>query len=73
MRKSWKINRGRTTATLIFSFYLLCCLLILADPAVPQLGVGAQFGVIILTITFVAGFLFASVAEEKEEENPDRS
>lgn len=67
MRKSWRINRDRVTAVLVFAFYFLCCVLILQDPALRQLGTGARFGVAALTLTFAAGLLVAAVVELNPE------
>jgi hypothetical protein len=67
MRKSWKVNRERFTAVTIFVFFFMCCVLILQDPALRQLGVGAKFGVVVLTMTSAGCLLAVSVADWDSE------
>lgn len=67
MHKSWKVNRGRMTGILILTFYLLCCVMVLQDPALRQLGTGAKFGVVALTTTFAVSLAIATVLEENPE------
>lgn len=71
MRKSWGVNKDRLTFAAIVSFYFVCCLLVVADPAARQMGPGAKFGLVMLSMTFGILLLTSTVVEEIPPDEED--